>query len=203
MQCQYGKSGRCSHGHLPCVLCPGLAVSSLAPWPIWLSCCEGRSPVGSQIALHCLGPQPSWESCNLSWTSRWGRLRQGRWGSPSVGPAWVMPWVRKALLSSQPHPWGETLAGGTGSGLLLQEPRAAAPGIGGALEVRPGDLGAVVPRAKLTVEWSSGQHREQGPWWAWSWSEWFLPCLLGWGPVVFTCRPGMWIPGSPNLGYDY
>lgn len=101
VQCQYGKSGRCSHVHLPCVLCPGLAVSSLAPGPIWLSCREGRSPVGSQIALHCLGPQPSWESCNLSWTSRWGGLRQGRWGSPSVGPAWVMPWVRKALLSSQ------------------------------------------------------------------------------------------------------
>lgn len=38
------------------------------------------------------------------------------------------------------HPWGETLAGGTGSGLLLQE-RRAAPGIGGALEVRPGDPG--------------------------------------------------------------
>lgn len=49
------------------------------------------------------------------------------------------------------HPWGETLAGSTGSGLLLQELRVAAPGIGGALEVRPGDPGAVVLRAKLTM----------------------------------------------------
>lgn len=56
------------------------------------------------------------------------------------------------------HPWGETLAGSIGSGLLLQELRVVASGIGGALEVRPGDPGVVVPRAKLTMEWSSGQH---------------------------------------------
>lgn len=43
------------------------------------------------------------------------------------------------------------MAGSTGSGLLLQELRVAAPGIGGALEVRPGDPGAVVLRAKLTI----------------------------------------------------
>lgn len=36
--------------------------------------------MGSQIALQRLGPQLSWEPCNLSWASRWGRLRQGKGG---------------------------------------------------------------------------------------------------------------------------
>lgn len=75
--------------------------SSPPPWPIWLSCCEGRSPVGSQIALHCPGPPRSWKPRNLSRASRWGCLRQEGGASPSVGPAGVVPWVRKALLGSQ------------------------------------------------------------------------------------------------------
>lgn len=87
VQCQYGKSGHCSRIYLPCVLCPSPTISLLAPWPIWLSCCEGRSPVGSQIALQCLGPQLIWKPCNLSWASRWAGPRQGKGGSPSVGPA--------------------------------------------------------------------------------------------------------------------
>lgn len=65
----------------------------------------------------------------------------GEGGSPSVGPAGVLPWVRKAQFSSQ-----YTL-GSTGPGLLLQELREAAPGIGSDLEVRLGDPGAVVPWA--------------------------------------------------------
>lgn len=57
------------------VQAPGLPTT---PGPIWLSCWEGCSPVGSQIALHRLGPQQSWKPGNPSWASRWGRLQP--WG---------------------------------------------------------------------------------------------------------------------------
>lgn len=60
----------------------------------------------------------------------------------------MVPWVRKAQRGSPAHPWGETSAGSTGPGLLLQELREAAPGIGNVLEVRLGDPGAVVPWAE-------------------------------------------------------
>lgn len=61
------------------VQAPGLPTT---PGPIWLSCWEGCSPVGSQIALHRLGPQQSWKPGNPSWASRWGRLQP--WGGGQV-----------------------------------------------------------------------------------------------------------------------
>lgn len=47
-----------------------LHLAQLPPGP--------RSPVGSQIALHRLGPQQSWKPGNPSWASRWGRLQPWR-----------------------------------------------------------------------------------------------------------------------------
>lgn len=94
VQCQYGKSRTCSCVHLPCILvsgpqpAPPQGLLTASPAHLAQLLCEGPALVGSQIALHCLGPQWSWEPSNLSWASRWGRPGQ-RWGSlkPSVGPS--------------------------------------------------------------------------------------------------------------------
>lgn len=128
VQCQYGKSGSPQPRTPPLRLVSGPQRPLATPWPIWLSCCESCSPVGSQIALHCLGPQRSVRPGNPSWASRWGRLAavEGGW-SPSVGPAWAVPWIRKAQLGSQ-HTLGVRLwLAAQGPGLLLQELREAAP----------------------------------------------------------------------------
>lgn len=127
-----GEAGCCSLSPPPasCVRAPTLLAVSLAHLAQLL---RGPWPVGSQIALHCLGPQQSWKPGNLSWASRWGCLRQWRgWVTicrASLGGA--MGWRGSARLPA--HPWGETWAGSTGPGLLLQELREAAPGTGVAL----------------------------------------------------------------------
>ena len=76
VQCQYGKS-RMPQPFTPahptpasCVQVPILLSSSLAHLAQLLR--GPRRPMGSRIALHCLGPQQSWTPGNLSWASRWG-----------------------------------------------------------------------------------------------------------------------------------
>lgn len=143
VQCQYGRSGTAAACPRPCASGPGPSGS------IWLSCRQGRSPVGSQIALHRLGPQQSWKPGNPSWASRWGRLQPWREvGGGTIcraSPEGATGQEGPALLPT--HPWGETLAG-----LLSQELREAAPGCGGVLEFSPGVLGgvwAVVPENRV------------------------------------------------------
>lgn len=141
MQCQYGKSGHGGRIYLPCVLCLGPTGSLLTPWPIWLSCWEGRSPVGSQIALQRPGPQLIWKPCNLSWASRWGRLRLGKGGRHLQDqPRWCHGSERpRSALNT---PWAaQGLACGNWE---------ATPGLGSSLKVRL-DPGAAVRGEHLTA----------------------------------------------------
>lgn len=141
-----GKAGTSATGTSPARRCPGPTGSSLAAWPIWLSGCEGRRPVGSQIALHGLGPPLSWKPRNLSWASRWGRLRQGKGGCHLWDqPAWGHGSGRPSLAPGTPR--AETLAGSTGAWPSAAGTGEVAPGIGRIPGVRLGDPRAAVLRA--------------------------------------------------------